>query len=116
MSMPRDESIRALGKAGAEYARGTGLYMQLDFEPGKLRNASKKEGVAFARLLCASLDLDDCFIEAVESAQLEQSARRPANGALATDKLMGPGLSLRDTVAALEDWRHGDWGWPWSGR
>ena len=69
--------------------------------------------VAFARLLCERLGLDDSVIEPATTAQLGQVARRPLNGALATDKLARAGLSLRGTAEALEDWRNGEWDWPW---
>jgi dTDP-4-dehydrorhamnose reductase len=69
--------------------------------------------VAFARLLCEKLGLDGRVIEPATTAELGQVARRPLNGALATDKLDEAGLSLRGTAEALEDWRIGEWDWPW---
>jgi dTDP-4-dehydrorhamnose reductase len=71
--------------------------------------------VAFARLLCERLGLDDEIIEPVTTDALGQVARRPLNGALATDKLADAGLSLRGNAEALEDWRNGEWEWPWQG-
>lgn len=71
--------------------------------------------VAFARLLCERLNLDESVIEPATTAQLGQVAHRPLNGALATDKLTDAGLSLRGTAEALEDWRSGGWEWPWRG-
>ena len=72
--------------------------------------------VALAALFCRTLDLDDRFIQRVATADLGQTAHRPLNGALSTDKLGAAGLELRTTVEALEAWRGGEWEWPWPGR
>jgi dTDP-4-dehydrorhamnose reductase len=71
--------------------------------------------VAFADLLCRELGLDNGFIEPVTTEQLEQPARRPLNGSLATVKLESEGVSLRGTVEALQAWRQGEWEGPWNG-
>jgi dTDP-4-dehydrorhamnose reductase len=61
----------------------------------------------FALLACDILSLDATLIQPVTTADLNQRAPRPLRGGLLIDKLLAtlPGLHIRSTTQAIEDWR-----------